>query len=294
MRPHGRLLSGIAVVSLLLAAAACGGDEDAADTTTTTNGDADDTTTTAGDTTTTAAPGGDTVPTTSAGDGATMLTDPATPIAVRPGGTFTITLSANPTTGFEWTIVDEPDPEVAAFSDREYTTDPGSEGRDGAGGVETLTFDAVAEGTTQVGVRYEQSFDPNPDDRTLVFSVWVQDGLPADGGPAPDPEAPPAGATFSDPSTPIAVTPGSEFGISLEANPSTGFEWVLASPLPDGTVYLGSVSQPSDSGAVGAPGTQVLVFESGQSGSGTIDLQYVRPWEAGPADETARFRLEVP
>lgn len=262
---------------MLLAAAACGGDDDATDTTTT------------------AAPGGDTVPTTSGGDdGATMLTDPNTPIAVRPGGTFTITLSSNPSTGYEWTLADEPDPGVATFVDRAFTPDPGSEDREGAGGVETLTFDAVAAGNTQVGLRYEQTFDPRPDDRTLVFSVWVQEGLPEEGGPAPEPEAPPSGAVFSDPSTPIEVEPGSEFGISLEANPSTGFVWLLAAPLSGGTTYLGSLTQPSGSGAVGAPGTQVLVFESGGSGTSTIDLQYVRPWEGGPADDTVRFGVEVP
>lgn len=84
---------------------------------------------------------------------------------------------------------------------------------------------------------------------------------------------------LSDPSVPIHVRAGEEFGLRLESNMTTGFGWQLAQPL-DATllVSLGSSYEAPQTDLLGAPGAEVLRFRALASGETTIQLAYVQSW----------------
>lgn len=102
--------------------------------------------------------------------------------------------------------------------------------------------------------------------------------------------------TFSDPSMPIEMARGAEFDISLKANHSTGYEWVLADSAALGPLRLvgHDYSVPRrNRGRNGAGGTERWTFATPRPGHGVITLLYKRPRETSPAADSARFRVRV-
>ena len=99
------------------------------------------------------------------------LTDPAQPIEVQAGETFTIIIASNPSTGYYWQIVN--DLNGVEFVSSEYQAEepvmPGS------GGVEVWTFKAISAGETQIILG---SFPPGESDgepqQSTVFDVIVK------------------------------------------------------------------------------------------------------------------------
>ena len=79
--------------------------------------------------------------------------DPSS-IEVDAGTEFEVVLDSNPTTGYEWRLAEEPDAAVVEYVGSEYAQDPDSEGLDGAGGQETLTFKAGDAGSTTIELEY--------------------------------------------------------------------------------------------------------------------------------------------
>jgi inhibitor of cysteine peptidase len=88
---------------------------------------------------------------------------------------------------------------------------------------------------------------------------------------------------------PVAVTVGKEFKITLQCNPTTGYQWVLAK-APDEKLakLLRSEYKRLDSKLVGAGGDMVWTFQALAEGQTQMELNYVRPWEKGekPAQTT--------
>ena len=123
----------------------------------------------------------------------------------------------------------------------------------------------------------------------LVAAVVGGCGSSGDGGSGTEG----GGKVFT--SSPIDVSVGDTFTISLESNPSTGYTWELSGPLDDAVVVsLGSDHQAGESTAVGAAGHQLFTFKPVGKGSTTIGLQYVRPWETGVAPaQTSDFDVNV-
>jgi inhibitor of cysteine peptidase len=73
-----------------------------------------------------------------------------------------------------------------------------------------------------------------------------------------------------------------QFYITLSSNPSTGYEWQIASlSNPDVVEFVSSEYIAPASQLLGAEGKQVLTFNSLQEGNVTINLEYVRSWETG-------------
>ena len=102
--------------------------------------------------------------------------------------------------------------------------------------------------------------------------------------------------TFSDPSMPIEMSRGAEFDISLKANHSTGYEWVLADSAALGPLRLvghGYSVPRRDRGRNGAGGTERWTFATPRPGHAVVTLVYKRPWETKPAADSARFRVRV-
>ena len=71
--------------------------------------------------------------------------------------------------------------------------------------------------------------------------------------------------------------------VTLESNPTTGFQWELAS-ISDQAVLekqSNTFEDPEDTGMVGSPGKEVWTFRALKKGISTISMEYGRPWEGG-------------
>lgn len=90
--------------------------------------------------------------------------------------------------------------------------------------------------------------------------------------------------TASDNGKTVDVKAGSEIMITLEGNPSTGYNWE-AKDLD--TSLLQPVGEPefksSNPAAVGSGGTITLTFKSLKAGSTKLNLVYHRSWETDVA-----------
>jgi len=74
--------------------------------------------------------------------------------------------------------------------------------------------------------------------------------------------------------------------VKLGSNPSTGYEWGDAEIThPDVIKQISRhYEEPTDTGLVGAGGTEVWVFEATDTGLAMIKISYSRPWEGGEKD----------
>jgi len=90
----------------------------------------------------------------------------------------------------------------------------------------------------------------------------------------------------------ISVSNGDTFVIALDANPTTGYSW-QAAPNPN-VEFVKSKQVQGSSNAIGAPGTQQLTFKAVKTGSSTLTLNYLRPFEQGvPPVQTEQFDVTV-
>ena|SRR5579862_2361059 len=88
---------------------------------------------------------------------------------------------------------------------------------------------------------------------------------------------------------PITVAMGEEFKITLESNPSTGNQWLMARPLDERLLkLLGSEYKRGRPGTPGGSGHEVLSFKALAEGKTQIHLKYGRLFEndATPARNT--------
>lgn len=92
----------------------------------------------------------------------------------------------------------------------------------------------------------------------------------------------------------VQVAVGGLLTVTLESNPTTGFQWELAS-IGDQAVLekvANTYEGPEAEGLVGAGGKEVWTFRALKKGRSTISMEYSRPWEGGEkAVET--FALSV-
>ena len=94
---------------------------------------------------------------------------------------------------------------------------------------------------------------------------------------------------------PIKVKAGQEFKLTLHANATTGYQWVLAKPPDEKLVkLLGSEYKRLDSKLMGAGGEMVWKFQALAEGKTEISLNYLRPWEKGVKPvETTNFVVVI-
>jgi predicted secreted protein len=74
---------------------------------------------------------------------------------------------------------------------------------------------------------------------------------------------------------------GDALEVSLPATSGTGYTW-QAEPVDGG--FVKQVGEPAfalDSAMPGASGRQIFHFAVGASGTGILELRYIRPWEKG-------------
>jgi inhibitor of cysteine peptidase len=95
----------------------------------------------------------------------------------------------------------------------------------------------------------------------------------------------------------LTVRRGQSFAVRLKANPSTGYRWQLARGDASIVVLVASRDEPGASSSpplMGAPGVQVLTFETKGVGETDVVLAYARPWEKGRAPvSTAELSVRV-
>jgi len=92
----------------------------------------------------------------------------------------------------------------------------------------------------------------------------------------------------------INASLGKEFTISLESNPSTGFEWwTKFDPnylrLSNSTFIGGS----EKSGMVGVPGKETFTFNARNAGNTEVIMLLLRPWENGTVAERKIFPINI-
>lgn len=97
-------------------------------------------------------------------------TNPSQRITIPVGVSFKITVSSNPTTGYQW---------EAGFDQsllklvKRYTSS--GSGAIGAGGDETFEFEGMRKGETEIYLNYKRSFEPNnPSLTSKTFKVTIQ------------------------------------------------------------------------------------------------------------------------
>lgn len=79
-------------------------------------------------------------------------------VEVGAGGTLTVTLCSNPTTGFEWESAIISEQTVLQEIDHRFVP-PEAEGVVGAAGKEVWTFKALKKGTSTVSVEYSRPWE---------------------------------------------------------------------------------------------------------------------------------------
>ena len=91
-------------------------------------------------------------------------------ITLRTGGTFTVSLEGNPTTGYAWEVV-ECDEQVLKLTGEDYVS---SSDKIGAGGIKMFTLTAANPGTTALKLVYRRSWEKDVEPlRTFVANVRV-------------------------------------------------------------------------------------------------------------------------
>jgi predicted secreted protein len=87
---------------------------------------------------------------------------------------------------------------------------------------------------------------------------------------------------------------GEEFTISLEFNPSTGFEWWTKFD-PNYLSLLNStfVSGSEKSGMLGAPGKKLFTFNTRSAGNTEVIMLLLRPWENGTIAKRKIFPINI-
>lgn len=85
--------------------------------------------------------------------------------------------------------------------------------------------------------------------------------------------------------TTIDLETGQKLVISLESNPTTGFDWEV-SEIDDAVITKSGDSEfTAESDLIGAGGMRTFTFKAAGTGTCTLKLIYHRAWETGIAPE---------
>ena len=97
-------------------------------------------------------------------------------ITMEPGGKFSVELSGNPTTGYEWTVarID------AAFLRLEESAYDADSSAIGSGGTYVFRFETLQAGETTLALAYRRSWETTVSDRTFTLAVSIQGSESAD------------------------------------------------------------------------------------------------------------------
>jgi inhibitor of cysteine peptidase len=92
----------------------------------------------------------------------------------------------------------------------------------------------------------------------------------------------------------VSLTAGQELRVTLPGNPTTGFNWTVASADAGVLALAGEPSFKPDSAAIGAGGTITLTFKAVAAGDTELALKYSRSWETSvPPAKTYSLKVVV-
>jgi inhibitor of cysteine peptidase len=92
-------------------------------------------------------------------------------VAIEVGQELEVSLPANPSTGFGWTVVIDDPSVLGQVGDPEFVSD--SEELVGAGGMLTMHFVGLAEGSSGLRLEYERPFEDVEPEDTFTLDVTV-------------------------------------------------------------------------------------------------------------------------
>ena len=99
-------------------------------------------------------------------------TDPSQLIVVSPGQTFEIVVPSNPSTGYRWNLAGEVNDNLLELVEQTYIAEQPVLA--GSGGVEVLTFRALAPGETTVELGYFPPAANAEPQETVTFSIRLE------------------------------------------------------------------------------------------------------------------------
>ena len=101
--------------------------------------------------------------------------DAGTEIALKVGDSLIVALDSNPSTGFEWALVNISDPSVIQKVHNEYKgPEPTSSPLVGQGGEELWTFSPLNSGTATINMMYARPWESIPPAQRFNVSVIVE------------------------------------------------------------------------------------------------------------------------
>jgi len=94
-------------------------------------------------------------------------------VKVAVGGTVTLTLEANPTTGFSWEKTDKVDKDILKLERNDYKQNANPAGMVGVGGRTTIVYRALKKGKAKIDLTYMQPWEPDSQFNTN-YTVTVE------------------------------------------------------------------------------------------------------------------------
>ncbi|WAI00616.1 protease inhibitor I42 family protein [Methanogenium organophilum] len=180
-----------------------------------------------------------------------------------------ITLPENPTTGYSWNVTNA---DGLAITSDAYV--PPEEERPGAGGTHVWALEPKVTGIVTFSAVYVRPWeDAHPDDETYTITFYVA----------------PEGTTVVDVisannGTTISVSKGDAVLVTLDENPTTGYQW-NASVSGSAEIVTDSFVPPySEIPISGAGGIHKWLVTFDGEPSGNFDAGYGRPWEETAED----------
>lgn len=146
------------------------------------------------------------------------------------------------------------------------------------------------------GVRGRSDTDPNLATAFFLQRVGGVAGMTFSAGPFELSSAPAVVISESDQDRVVDVKKGDAFAVQLNANPSTGFTWSVATTPPLPAPQQGYV--PSHPGRPGAPGLANFTWDTNAEAFApdqiyTLTFSYSRSWEPGSAARTFVVNVRV-
>ena len=85
---------------------------------------------------------------------------------------------------------------------------------------------------------------------------------------------------------------GQQLRVTLDANPTTGYQWAVDGSLPAQLTQVGSAAYTSHSTAIGGGGSDLWTFVGASTGTGSLKLKYWRSFEP-TATPVKTFEVQV-
>lgn len=90
------------------------------------------------------------------------------------------------------------------------------------------------------------------------------------------------------------VVNGNELILDLDANPTTGYSWVITSvPEQFSSDYDNYIQDEAEEGMTGVGGTQEYHIIALNDGTGIMTLEYKQDWDGGESDSIYELKLKI-